>query len=131
MHKLNGSCSCGAVKFQVNGDVKSIVNCHCKMCRKMNGPAFSTYVAVSDADFEILSGELNNYKVSENARKYFCGECGTPVFNSSSKYAGLKILHLGSLDTDSDFEPQVNIYCESRLNWFARLPELTSLDQGF
>ncbi len=131
MHKLSGGCSCGAVRYAVNGDVRSIVNCHCSMCRKMNGSAFSTYVAVSDNNFEILNGDLESYKVSENAEKNFCGKCGTPVFNSSLNYAGLTILHLGTIDDELNLEPQVSIYCESRLNWLGKLPELTSLDQGF
>jgi len=35
-----GSCLCNAVQFKVTGDFKRIVNCHCNLCRKMNGAAF-------------------------------------------------------------------------------------------
>lgn len=130
MTKLTGSCHCGTTRYEVVGDVISVVNCHCNMCRKMNGSAFSTYVAVSDDDFKLLSGDLKTHKVSERAEKSFCGMCGTPIFNSNPKYAGLKILHLGSLDDSSNLEPGVNIYCESRLDWLGKLPEIASLEQG-
>jgi len=130
MSKLTGSCNCGAIRYDVAGDIKSIVNCHCNMCRKMNGSAFSTYVVVSDDDFSLLSGGLKSHNVSEHAEKNFCAECGTPIFNSNPKYAGLKILHLGSLDDSLNIEPKVNIYCESRLDWLGHLPEIASLEQG-
>jgi hypothetical protein len=130
MSKLTGSCNCGAIKYKVVGDVKSIVNCHCNLCRKMNGSAFSTYVAVTDDDFKLLSGDLLTHKVSEHAEKSFCGKCGTPILNSNPRYAGLKILHLGSLDDSLNLEPKVNIYCESRLGWLNNLPDITSLEQG-
>jgi len=130
MSKLTGSCNCGAIKYDVVGDIRSIVNCHCNMCRKMNGSAFSTYVIVSDDDFKLLSGGLKTHKISEHGEKSFCGECGTPIFNSHPQYAGLKILHLGSLGDSSNLEPKVNIYCESRLDWLGHLPEVASLEQG-
>ncbi|MDN3612721.1 GFA family protein [Vibrio ostreicida] len=72
-----GSCNCKAVQFRVTGDFKRIVNCHCKLCRKMNGAAFSTYVAVLKTDFELVRGDLISCDVTENARKHFCGKCGT------------------------------------------------------
>ncbi len=62
-----GSCNCGNVQFKVDGDVKRIVNCHCNLCRKMNGSAFSTYVVVLESDFKLTSGSLSFFDVSENA----------------------------------------------------------------
>jgi hypothetical protein len=103
MHTLNGSCNCGAIRYRVSGEIRSIVNCHCK----------------------------RSHKVSELAEKHFCGTCGTPLFNSSARYAGLTILHLGSIDDSLDMEPRVNIYCESRLDWLHKLPEIPDLDRGF
>ena len=131
MQGLKGSCSCGAVKYQVAGDVKSIVNCHCNLCRKMNGSAFSTYVAVADDDFELQSGDLKSHQVTEHAQKNFCATCGTPVFNTNPKYAGLTILHFGSLDDSPDVEPAVNIYCDSELGWLEQLPDMSRRPQGF
>ncbi len=96
----------------------------------MNGSAFSTYVAVSDNDFELLGGDLKTHKCTGYAEKKFCGECGTPIFNSNPKYAGLKILHLGSIECSSRLKPQANIYCESQLSWLDELAEITSFNQG-
>jgi hypothetical protein len=97
----------------------------------MNGSAFSTYVAVSDDDFELLIGRPKSHKVSERSEKNFCEECGTPIFNSNPKYAGLKILHLGSIDDSFDNEPKANIYCESQISWLDRMPKISRLPQGF
>lgn len=130
MTKLTGSCHCGTTRYEVAGDVRNVVNCHCNMCRKMNGSAFSTYVIVADDDFKLKGGDLRTQKVSEQAEKSFCGQCGTPIFNSHPKFAGLKILHLGSLDDLLNLAPAVNIYCESRLDWLDRLLDIKSFQQG-
>lgn len=130
MSSIKGSCNCNAVTYQVTGDIKKVVNCHCNLCRKMNGAVFSTYAAVLTSDFSLLSGELKSHKVSENATKHFCPNCGTPIFNSNPKLAGLNILHLGSLDTSKELTPDVNIYCESEVSWAKNVNSIPSIDQG-
>jgi hypothetical protein len=40
MSNLKGSCNCGSAKYEVSGAVKKVVNCHCTLCRKVNGSAF-------------------------------------------------------------------------------------------
>ncbi|MEO1919758.1 MAG: hypothetical protein ABGW81_08670 [Paracoccaceae bacterium] len=35
MHK--GSCHCGAVSFEIKGDLSAPDACHCSICRKMSG----------------------------------------------------------------------------------------------
>jgi hypothetical protein len=47
MASIEGQCNCGAVRYTTNGEVQIIVNCHCNMCRSINGAAFSTYVVVN------------------------------------------------------------------------------------
>lgn len=130
MSSIKGSCNCKAVTYQVLGDIKKVVNCHCNLCRKMNGSAFSTYAAVLTSDFTMLSGELKSHKVSENATKHFCGECGTPIYNTNPKLAGLNILHLGSLDLSSELVPDVNIHCESEISWSKSVNSIPSIGQG-
>ena len=131
MRSFTGSCKCGDITYRVSGKVRSVVNCHCGLCRKINGSAFSTYVAVADDDFEILQGEPRNNRISSNAEKNFCGNCGTPLFNRNPKYAGLTILHLGSIDEPLGLAPTYNIYTESKLDWLESIPDITSLEQGF
>lgn len=130
MTKLAGSCVCNDLAYRVNGRIKAIVNCHCNLCRKMNGAAFSTYVVVADTDFELLRGELQSFKVSDKSTKTLCARCGTPVFNTNPEFAELKILHLGSLDTSAELAPQLNIYCESQLKWLEKLGQLDSFKKG-
>ncbi len=130
MSILSGSCNCGAITYQVTGDVRSVVNCHCGLCRKMNGAPFSTYVAVADKDIALSGDGLHVHNVTNNARKHFCKKCGTPIYNTNRQYADLTILHLGSLDSPTELVPQLNIYCESQLSWLEKLPDLSSLEQG-
>lgn len=126
MTRTVGQCRCGEVEFVVTGDVKSVVNCHCSMCRSINGGAFSTYVVVSLADLAVTRGKemLSSYSVTENASKKFCSSCGTPVFNVNPiKYPGLSMLYVGILENQSAFRPVANIFCENMLPWVNSITE--------
>jgi hypothetical protein len=57
---LNGACSCASVKYHADADFRRVVNCHCKLCRKMNGSAFSSYVT---PDYQVI--ELPQRMVGE------------------------------------------------------------------
>ena len=35
--RATGSCLCGAVRFEVAGPLRDVVECHCAMCRKTHG----------------------------------------------------------------------------------------------
>ncbi|EDL70687.1 GFA family protein [Vibrio campbellii] len=127
---VQGSCNCKSVKFEVIGEVKKVVNCHCNFCRKMNGSAFSTYAAVLQSEFRLVAGKVESYGVSETARKHFCKICGTPIYNTNPKYAGLNIVHIGTLDGASSYRPDVNIYGESKVDWLSAISDIPTFDQG-
>lgn len=133
MDLVNGACNCSLVKFKVDLDkLKIIVNCHCNLCRGMNGSAFSTYAVILEDGFTILSGndKLKLHQVSTNAQKCFCSNCGTPIYNiNPTRYNGVKMLYIGTIPELRNFIPKANIYCESQLEWVTNLNSIKNFDQ--
>ena len=127
---MEGSCNCKKVTFTASDEVKAIVNCHCNLCRKMNGGAYSTYVVVKEDGFQLDTGTVKSVQASENASKSFCEDCGSPIYNENPKLAGLKILYLGAIDSEVEYKPALNIYCESQLSWVNDIETLPSMPQG-
>ena len=128
---LPGACSCGLVTYRADADLRRIVNCHCNMCRKMNGSAFSSY-AVIPRKLLVLFGEdhVSEYQVTERAKKHFCRQCGTPLFNSNERFPGACMVYLGSLEDGARHLPSLNVYCESMLGWAENIGSMTRLEQG-
>lgn len=78
MHK--GSCLCGAIHFEVAGDLPEALACHCTACRKVTGN-FEAGVDVPRSSISITGGErVTWYKSSEKVRRGFCSVCGSPLF---------------------------------------------------
>lgn len=74
------------------------------------------------------SDKLKPYQVTTNTQKWFCTNCGTPIYNiNPNKYNGLKILYFGTMPDLKDLAPKANIYCESKLEWVDYLNSTSSL----
>ena len=75
-----GSCLCGAVRFEVDGELPGPDACHCSMCRRVSGH----YWASTDVPRErVTITGLDNvtwYDSSERVRRGFCRSCGSALF---------------------------------------------------
>ncbi len=77
---LDGGCLCGAVRYEVQGPLRDVVNCHCTMCQRLHG-AFGAHSKAAKADIEIVEdGGLAWYATSQRARRGFCRACGSNLF---------------------------------------------------
>ena len=85
-----GGCLCGRVRYQISGEVRDIVCCHCSKCRKAQGSAFATNGNVRADEFEFIAGEdeLTGYQSSPGQAKYFCRHCGSPILSKKGRCAG-------------------------------------------
>lgn len=80
MQTHKGSCHCGRVTFEVDGDIGTAIECNCSICH-MKG---ALWHGTDNAHFRILSGEadLGVYQFGTmTAKHYFCKECGISPFS--------------------------------------------------
>jgi hypothetical protein len=95
--KYTGSCICDSVKVVVSGAPKRVFVCHCLDCQKSAGGGFQTSVLYDTDNIQIIDpdNKLTKYVIPGatlgsgfDKHKFFCGACGTPVFNQSMKFGG-------------------------------------------
>jgi len=126
-----GSCLCGQVTFEVEGDFDSFYFCHCEHCRKDTGSAHAANLFSSSARLKWLSGEemvkTHNYKSSGHI-KSFCTECGSALPNIQMDGA-LLVVPAGSLDVDVNISPTAHIFFASRANWDNGLENVTKFPE--
>ncbi len=77
---VSGSCLCGAVSFEVAGDLPVADGCHCTICRKFSGHYFVSADVPKSA--LTVTGEENVtwYASSKKVRRGFCRICGASLF---------------------------------------------------
>lgn len=111
-----GSCNCGSVTWEVQGEMRPIVACHCSQCRKQSGLYFAT-TAAEDKDLTINGDDLKWYKASPDASRGFCGTCGSSLFWKHDEEDFTSIL-AGSIDGVSGLEIARHIYVGDKPDWY-------------
>ncbi len=69
MHK--GSCLCGAVTFEVEGELSAPDACHCSKCRKHSGHYFASTDVPKDRLTVHGAENVGWYQSSEKVRRVF------------------------------------------------------------
>jgi hypothetical protein len=78
MHK--GACLCGAVSFEVAGELRGPDACHCSQCRKHSGHVFASTDVPQSAVTIHGEDKVSWYRSSEKVRRGFCSVCGSSLF---------------------------------------------------
>lgn len=100
---LSGSCHCGAVRFQVSGDIAELTTCDCSLCVKKN----ALMAKVHESALAITAGEdaLSLYQWNtRRAKHYFCSRCGIYTFHrkrSAPDHYGVNVFCLDGFDPAS------------------------------
>ena len=134
---LKGQCLCGAIKFKIEGDlaqqdgsVPVPLYCHCKMCQRLTGSAFTASVMVSVNQFQWLSGEelLKNYQSSPEAKRSFCSECGSSLTFVYEDVPESIYIAAGTIDEPCNFKMQSHIYVADKASWYNINDDLVQFD---
>ncbi|MGK0459990.1 MAG: hypothetical protein ACJA0W_000831 [Candidatus Azotimanducaceae bacterium] len=132
MHK--GQCLCGQIQYEFEGEPLMSGVCHCKNCQRQAGSAFSTISGVPKAALK-LTGSPKLYQDDETdsgnaVERYFCGNCGSPIYSAVSSQPDLLFLKTGTLDDTASFAPQFQVYCETKQDWVALLENIPQAARG-
>ena len=74
-----GSCHCGAIKFEAEGELDHVVDCNCSYCSRKGGLLWF----VPRASFKLHSGDdkLTVYRFNKHRIEHrFCATCGCQPF---------------------------------------------------
>ena len=128
---VKGQCLCGAVSFEVQGELPNLYQCHCSLCRKATGAAANAATIVAEHAFRWLSGEgqISSFVKPTGYRSDFCSACGSPVPN---RLRGMSKVWVpaGLLDEQSEVTIAVHLHWESAAAWERDTPQCLHLDGG-
>jgi hypothetical protein len=113
---MNGKCLCGAVEFEIVGQLPKIYQCHCSQCRKVTGSASNSGLIVPVKQFRWIRGTEHICSYTSGYRSDFCCRCGSPVPNPLREKP-MYWVPVGLLEDDSKIEIAAHIFVGSKANW--------------
>jgi hypothetical protein len=115
--RATGHCLCGAVAFEVHGELTPPTACHCSQCRRQTGH----YMASSNAkraDFHVTKDDgLAWYRSSDFAQRGFCKDCGSTLFWTRDGGDTISIA-LGALDPPTGLKIAKHIYVGDKSDYY-------------
>jgi hypothetical protein len=114
---ISGSCKCGAVRYEIDGAPVMTALCHCTMCRRANAAPTVAWAMFRIAQVTFTGERPTEYASSAEARRGFCGRCGSQISFTASFLPGLIDITIGSLDQPQAMAPRFHYWDSQRLPW--------------
>lgn len=112
-----GSCLCGAVSFEVAGELNPPDACHCTQCRKQSGHVWAS----TDIPRErvTITGEdrLTWYQSSPKVRRGFCSVCGAFLFWDPPARGSIAIA-MGAFDAPTGTHLHLHIFTADKGDYY-------------
>lgn len=129
-----GQCLCGNITYEFSVEPIMAGVCHCKNCQRQAGSAFSTLYGIPKADFH-MTGTPRLYQDSatdsgNTVERYFCGDCGSPIYSAIASQPDVIFLKTGTLDNTAGFAPQFQVFCESKQDWIDLVEGVPAIPRG-
>ena len=82
-----GSCHCGRIAFNVEGDLKQVLECNCSICTKRGSLLW--FVPRDKFSLQTPEADLSTYTFNTHRIKHrFCGVCGCAPFAEANDPQG-------------------------------------------
>ena len=115
-----GSCVCGAIQFEVTGELGAVEACHCVQCRKWTGH-FLTSTEVTRQALSIQAAEnITWHQFSDKARRGFCAICGAslffdPIDKDKHHWIGIS---MGAFDAPTNTQLALHIFVAEKGDYY-------------
>jgi hypothetical protein len=112
-----GGCLCGGVRYQIRGDLRGVIACHCAQCRRTSGHYAAMTSAPSAEIVMTCTDTLVWYRSSDTAERGFCGRCGGNLF---WKQAGRDAISItaGTLDAPTHLKIEEHIFVADKSDYY-------------
>ena len=117
--RYSGGCLCGAVRYEVGGPASHLCYCHCNSCRRASGSPLVAWGTFVRTGWQVVSGELCEYRSSPAVLRGFCARCGGALTYSHAERAAEIDVTLASLDEAGTLAPQMHVWVADKLPWVA------------
>ena len=120
---LAGGCYCGAVRYEIDGDIPMRALCLCRTCQKISGGAGNLFMGIEARFFRYTQGEPRRFALdAEKPVREFCGECGVHLAARSPKLPEGLVVKVGTLDDPAVFNGPTMIFWTQEKQCFHLLP---------
>jgi hypothetical protein len=119
--KQPGGCNCAAVRYLVTRPFLTVYICHCHLCQKRTGSAFSQVAVLPAQGFALRAGQLLcTARLTAHGTKnvsWACAACHSRIYTQREGGPPVINLRAGTLDDASQLRPVAQFWTSSAQPW--------------
>ena len=121
MKRSQGSCVCGAVRYELSAEPIALFCCHCTECQTASGSSFVLAMKMPYGGLTIVEGEAKPYLRPEadgQTRNVFrCPQCLAALWSERLDLKEVITVYAGTLDESSRLKPVAHIWTRDAQPW--------------
>ena len=130
MKAITGGCHCGAIRYQIEGELIVHALCHCSDCRRHAGAPMVGWTMYALDAVKVTQGTPKTYHSSEHGRRQFCPDCGTGLFYTNAQVLpGIIDIQSATYDDPNLVPPMAHIQVAERTSWMEHAHELPTFER--
>ena len=122
MTRLEGGCTCRAVRYRMTAKPLFVHCCHCRWCQRETGASFALNAMIESDRVVLLSGApdvvLTPSSSGKGQKIARCPQCRIALW---SNYGGagdvVRFVRVGTLDKPDRLPPDIHIFTSSKQPW--------------
>jgi hypothetical protein len=124
---MQGSCTCGRIRYRLTDRPLFTHACHCTWCQRETGGPHAINAMIETDRVALLAGQPVEVATPSNSGRgqiiLRCPDCHVALW---SHYAGagrtLAFVRVGTLDNPAACPPDIHIFTSTKLPWYV-IPE--------
>ena len=123
---MTGGCMCGTVRYELKRDPFDCGWCHCRTCQLSSGAPAQAFASIRRGDWIATSApeSIRMVRLSSFGQRFFCGECGTPLYVTVDHQPDTLDFSVVTLDEPDAVPPEYHIFWSSKIHWFNPVDDL-------
>ena len=120
MAEMTGGCLCGTVRYELKSAPFDCGWCHCRTCQLSSGTPAQAFASVKRGDWIATAGadSIRAVQSSSFGQRYFCGNCGTPLYVTVDHQPETLDFSVVTLDDPDAVPHEYHIFWSSKIGWF-------------
>ena len=104
-----GSCFCGAVRFEVSGEPQGMGYCHCESCRHWSAGPVNAFTLWKPDAVKVTQGadNIGTYNKTPGSSRKWCKTCGGHVFTDHPEGGVIDVY--AAMLPDLPFKPGIHV----------------------
>jgi len=103
MKTYTGSCLCGSITYEAEGEPRRLFECYCNWCQKITGGSARAYAVFDTGKVKYKGANVSEFVDTNTDHGFkminrFCNQCASPVEMRVERVPDSQFVPLGTID---------------------------------